>query len=412
MRRLKHLITPLALLFIAALACSSPFASTQPTPTPRPTSTPYPTQFLPSSTPLISQPATATPLPGPFGPSGYPPNVDPLTGLVVPDPSVLNRLPMLIKVSNESPKVRPQSGLSFADQVWEYQMEGYALTRYTAVFLSQAPEHVGSVRSARLIDVEALVDMYTGILVYSGGSSNRYAPGTPPRVDELVNASPWVKRVVTQDYLPRVGVSYDKPYFQRLDLPTADIPDYHKLFAFPAEIWKLADQKSFNGKANLDGLVFNYTPPGGGTATNVAAIDYPGKGPKHTWTYDKNSNKWLSSTEDQQEGTPDAPDKDLITGQQLAFDNVVVVQAIESDADFLEEEQFNLMSVRIQLDGQGQCTLLRDGQRFDCIWKRTPKSGMMQFFDANNNPIAFKPGTTWFNVVSSNVAKPTVTYTP
>jgi hypothetical protein len=417
MRRPRILIIPITFLIVAALACTSPLSPPRLTPTPRPTSTPYPTQILPTQIPTQAGPPTPTPLPGPFGPTGYPPNVDPLTGQIVADPSVLNRRPLLIKVSNESPKVRPQSGLSFADNVWEYQMEGYAQTRFTAVYYSQTPDRVGSVRSARLIDVENLVDMYGGILVYSGGSSNRYAPGTPPRVDEMVNASPWVKRVVTQDYLPRVGVSYDAPYFKRLDFPSAAIPEYHKLFTFPAQVWNLAVQKGLNDRPNLDGLVFNYTAPGGGAPATKAIVDYPGKGPKHTWNWDAGSGTWLSSTEDQEAGTPEAPDMDLLTGKPLGFDNVVIVQAQESNADFLEEEPTaslpeGLASVRIVLNGQGLCTLLRDGQRFDCIWKRADKGGMMQFFDVNNNPMPFKPGNTFFNVVSSTYAKPTVTFAP
>jgi hypothetical protein len=408
----KRLITSILVLTLASLACASPFAPKPPTPTALPTSTPYPTQFLPSPTPLIAEGPTATTLPGPYGPTGYPPNVDPLTGLTVADPAVLNRRPLLIKVSNESPVVRPQSGMSFADHVWEYQMEGYALTRYTAVFLSQTPERVGSVRSARLIDIDALVDMYGGVLVYSGGSTNRHAPGTPPRVNELMNAAPFVQRVVTQDYLPNIGAAYDQPYFQRLDFPSAAIPEYHRLFAIPAEIWKLATEKNFNDRPNLDGLMFNFAPPAGGTATTAVAIDYPGKGPKKTWTYNQPANKWTSETEDQQAATPSTPDVDLITNQPLAFDNVVVVYAFHSDSDFLEDEKANLASVRIQLNGEGQCVLLRDGQRFDCIWKRADKGGQLQFFDVNNNPLAFKPGNTWFNVVSSNIAKPTVTFAP
>jgi hypothetical protein len=335
-----------------------------------------------------------------------------LTGLIVSDPNILNRRPLLIKVSNESPTVRPQSGLSFADHVWEYQMEGYALTRFTAVIYSQTPERVGSVRSARLVDIESLVDMYGGILVYSGGSSNRYTPGTPPRINELMNAQPWVQRVVTQDYLSRVGVSYDAPYFARLDFPRADIPDYHKLFAISTEIWKLATEKAFNDRPNLDGLTFNAAIPAGGIAANQASIDYPGRGPMRTWRWDVGSGKWLSSTEDQQAATPDTPDTDSITGKQLAFDNVVIIYAIAYDGDFIEDEKANLPSVHIELFGEGQCVLLRDGQRFDCIWKRADKGGQIQIFDVNNNIIPLKPGTTWFNVISSNIAKPVVAFVP
>lgn len=410
MRRLRNFAVPLALLILAALACTSPLAPARPSPTPRPTSTPYPTQTLPAPIPSATALPTATALPGPFGPTGFPPNVNPLTGQIVGDPSVLNRRPLLVKVSNESPKVRPQSGLSFADHVWEYQMEGYAYTRFTAVYYGQTPDKVGSVRSTRLIDVEHLMYMYDGILATSGGSTNLHDPGGPPRIIELLRTAPWGDRVVSEWY---VRAAYSDPYLVR----DPGIPVPHNLFAIPSAIWQLATQKGWNKKVNLEGLAFNYTPPGGGQPTTQASIDYPGRGPKHTWTYNPATNKWLSSTEDQGAGTPDAPDFDKLTNQQLAFDNVVIVYAQMFDANFIEEEAstaqpVQLNSVHVNLAGEGQCVLLRDGQRFDCIWRRADKGGMMQFFDPNNNPLPFKPGNTWFNVASSNVAKPAINFAP
>jgi hypothetical protein len=316
----------------------------------------------------------------------------------------------LIKISNESSVVRPQSGWAFADHVWEYQMEGFAQTRYTAVIYSQSPQQVGSVRSARLIDLEHLMDMYGGILATSGGSTKLHDPSGPPRVIELLRAAPWGDRVISEWY---VKAAYTDPYLVR----DVDIPVPHNLFAVPSEIWKLGVEKGWNQKPNLEGLAFNYTPPSGGTPTTQAVIDYPGRGPKHTWTYDKATNKWISSTEDQGAATPDAQDSDKLTGQPLAFDNVVIVYASLFDADFVEEEASaslanGLMSVHVNLSGEGQCTVIRDGIRVDGIWKRADKGGMIQLFDINNNPLPLKPGSTWFNVVGNNVAKPAITFAP
>jgi hypothetical protein len=416
MRDIKHLVIPLLFVLAASIACSFGAKPATPTPTPQPMVTP--TQVV-VATPTATVPAAtlAPTVAGPYGPTGFPADVSPLTGQVVSDPNVLNRRPLLVKVSNEKPDVRPQSGLSFADHVWEYQMEGMGLTRYTAVFYSQTPERVGSVRSARLIDVEHLMDMYGGILVYSGGSSNRHAPGTPPRINELIEAAPWVQRVVTQDYLPAIGVSYSEPYFKRLDYPRADIDDYHKLFAIPAEIWRLATEKNFNDRPNLEGLFFNASPPADGIQTTEASIDYMGKGPKRTWRWDAASGRWLNSMEDQQFNVPDSPEKDLLTDQQLAFDNVVILHAFIWDGDFLEDEKNQLPSLHINLDQDQwgftpQITLLRDGMRFEGTWQRKTGEGMIRLLDAGGNPMALKPGTTWFQVVSSNIAQPVIAFLP
>jgi Protein of unknown function (DUF3048) N-terminal domain len=94
---------------------------------------------------------------------------DPLTGLAVSDPSVLDRRPLAIKIANFPRHVRAaQTGLSLADNVWEHYAEG-GTTRFTAIFLSQGPDRIGNVRSARLLDTY-LGQAYQAMLVASGSS--------------------------------------------------------------------------------------------------------------------------------------------------------------------------------------------------------------------------------------------------
>jgi hypothetical protein len=90
-----------------------------------------PPSVTPSSVPAIPEDtatatalptATATPTPAPLGPS-FAPGINPLTGLAVADPVLLERRPMGIKVSNFPRSLRPHSGLSFADLVFEYYTE-------------------------------------------------------------------------------------------------------------------------------------------------------------------------------------------------------------------------------------------------------------------------------------------------
>ncbi|HSJ86019.1 MAG TPA: DUF3048 domain-containing protein, partial [Anaerolineales bacterium] len=53
-----------------------------------------------------------------------PTDLDPLTGLVPADPSLLERRPLAIKVANYPRYIRPQSGLTLADNIYEYYIEG------------------------------------------------------------------------------------------------------------------------------------------------------------------------------------------------------------------------------------------------------------------------------------------------
>jgi hypothetical protein len=398
--------TGTVLLITAALllaACQTT-AATPPLPTvaqPSPTGTSAPA--VPSATAAPATPtaaAGATPtLLASYGPTGFPDNVNPLTGLEVSDPAVLERRPLLIKVSNFPPVVRPQNGLSFADHVWEHVVEGFRYTRYTAVFYGQTPESVGSVRSGRLPDLE-LVPMYQGLYFASGFSSNQHDPGGPPRMRELMRAASWFPLNFSADF------GYGSPYAERFTIE--GVAYEHTLFAIPEQLWKLADEKGVNQRPTLEpGLAFSAAPPAGGIPTSQLIIDYPVDGPKNEWRYDATSGLWLHWSDD-------VPHNDFLTGEQLAFENVVIVYADHYESDFLEYQSGSsgLYGVGAVMQGEGAAVLLRDGQRFEMTWRRPAAGSMMQFFDTNGNVVPFKPGRTWFNLVATNIFPPEITLIP
>ena len=108
--------------------------------------------YVPYASPALTstlQPAVITPgtplvemnrIPTPFS-SGYQgmpafvpsTNTNPLTGLTATDPSLLERRPIAVKVTLFPRYVRPESGLTLADIVFEYYIEA-GLTRFIAVF--------------------------------------------------------------------------------------------------------------------------------------------------------------------------------------------------------------------------------------------------------------------------------------
>ncbi len=159
-----HRLLVAALVAVALLsgACSRVGASAAPSPTPSktpviivaPTETPWP-----SATPT-ELPATATPTPS---------NKAPFTGLPVADPAVLQQHPIFICINNDAAGRAQHYGLSKADVVYEYIVDGFALTRLTAMYQSQSPDRVGPVRSARLPNIKFLYS-FDGILACSGAS--------------------------------------------------------------------------------------------------------------------------------------------------------------------------------------------------------------------------------------------------
>ena len=157
--------------------------------------------------------------------------INPLTGLPATGPEYLLRNPVIAKVSNAPAGVRPQAGLEEADLVFEHYAEG-GLTRFSAIFYGQRPQRVGSIRSARLIDLE-LLPMLQGLLAWSGASIG---------VEALLNASAHPERLYK-------GVLYNWPLYWR----DPDIPSPHNLFVSVAALGDLAVREGGEQRARPAG---------------------------------------------------------------------------------------------------------------------------------------------------------------
>lgn len=96
------------------------------------------------------------------------PEVMPLTGLPITDAAVSIRPALVAKIDNH-PAARPQSGLNAADIVYEENVE--QLTRFAAVFHTNAPSSIGPIRSGRTQDVALFSAYLNPLFVWSGGNS-------------------------------------------------------------------------------------------------------------------------------------------------------------------------------------------------------------------------------------------------
>ncbi|HEX2621064.1 MAG TPA: DUF3048 domain-containing protein, partial [Phototrophicaceae bacterium] len=294
-----------------------------------------------------------------------------LTGLEVPDPNVLSRRPIVAKISNAPPLVRPQSGIGQADIVYEHYAEG-GLTRFTAIFYSQTPQKVGSVRSARLIDYE-LTEMYKGLLAFSGASNG---------VEAKLNDSEFKDRLYK-------GVALGLPYYWRDE--NIEIP--HNLFTNPEALWNLAAEQGFAQRPLLRGMAFLQEPPPGDAGSGVKA-DIRYRATRVLWEYRPETGKYWRSADGE-------PHFDAVLNEQISADNVVILYVGHYLTDIVESEwQGNVSySWQITIWPQGDAVLLRDGKRYEGTWVRTVRPDLMGLRTKDGQLLYFKPGNTWFQVV-------------
>ncbi|MBN1681462.1 MAG: DUF3048 domain-containing protein [Anaerolineae bacterium] len=320
---------------------------------------------------------TATPSPPPPQDSGDEPpplTVNPLTGLPINDPAMLLRRPLAAKISNAPAVVRPQAGIAAADLVFEHYTEG-SLTRFTAIFWTHVPPRIGSIRSARLIDLE-IPAMYGTLLVYSGASE------------------PIRRRIADLPFADRAyeGVTTGAPLYYRD--PAIEAP--HNLFAVPAEVWQRAAGNGNNTAPDLTGgMVFADTPPPNGGEAAQVVIDY---GPDVVrWQYDTSTGQYARFVNDE-------PHTDANTNEQVTAANVIVIYAHhQPDLSIVESEWqgSKSFSIEIQIWTLGPATLFRDGQVYTGNWMRWEENSMLSFWTDDNatENLLLKPGNTWFQVV-------------
>ena len=395
--RRSRLLAGLLILVLtfALMGCGS-----QPQATPTPTKTPVPPTWTPTPTPL---PPTATPTPIPTATPTPEPTATPtpevtfidpqavegvsfLTGLKPEDPTVLQRRPLAIKVANQASAI-PQTGLNKADIVVESRVE-FNQTRYTAIFQSQDAPRVGSIRSARLIDVE-LPDIFDAVLAFSGAVEpvRQKLYRTPDLEGQILEA-----------------VLNPKAFYRD---PNIKVPD--NLFTDTNVMWDYLTKKGWNTPPNPPGgWVFAQDPPEGGAPASAVDIPYPAFPVK--WTYDADSGKW-------QRFLKNKPHVDKETGEQLTADNIVLIYAQHVTTLIVEhgnERRYSNgvcinCSIEIQIWGSGPLKVLRDGQVYEGTWTRAGRGDPLTFTFDDGAPLPLKPGNSWWQVVRLDMP---VTITP
>ena len=320
----------------------------------------------------VTEAAQPQPAPPPIPvDSGPPPpeisheaNTNPLTGLSVSDPAVLKRRPLMVRIGNDVGARAAQVGLNSADMVYEEITEWW-VTRFTAIYLSQMPNTVSPVRSARLINVQ-LGPQYQGALANSGGSDGvRWEISQAPltNLDEYFHPAPYF-------YRPNEG------WQTRLAID-----------AEAARNYMIA--KGLDASVAQKGFPFSDAPEGGEPGENIF-IPYPSATSFTEWHYDPASGKYLRWIN----GTPlvDAGD-----GQQISAANVIVYFAQHQTTDIVEDSN-GATAIRMLVNGTGPAWLFRDGLLTKGTWQsdgtRTPF-----FRQADGSPYSLKPGHTWVEVV-------------
>jgi hypothetical protein len=313
-----------------------------------------------------------------YGPDNFPAGINPLTGLPASDPSLLGLPAVLVSITNFPVSARPQAGLSFSPIVFEiYISEG--TTRYLAVYYGDFPkatvpgasgtmvDQVGPVRSGRLPYVYVRDAFQWSCLVYASASEELRAQ------------------------LRGCEIVYGE-----------DPNDINSAFVDVTKLQELAQGNAKPGEPfNYTGNLFSDTVPREGRVANTLRVFYSYLN-QTMWTYDPASGSYLRSQNSPSAPEQFAPDTDRLTGQELAFSNVIVMFAKHTAVSP------TIIDIDMSVGEGGYAYLLRDGQVSRIQWTTVggdyeAETGLrrpMRFIDDSGNPVALKPGSTWVHIMT------------
>ncbi|HLD02009.1 MAG TPA: DUF3048 domain-containing protein [Patescibacteria group bacterium] len=309
--------------------------------------------------------------------------------------------PMGIMIENH-PEARPQSGLSFADVVYEAVAEG-GITRFMGVFYCQDAGIVGPVRSARTyyLDFISEYGIYPLYVHWGGANCDREGGGgcaNGAKADALghivkygwfhYNAMDGMKNI------PFPAVK-DRPLRTGQQVATE-----HQKYGTTSLLWKEAAKRGLTEK-DKDGDLWDDTFVPYSFKDDADESLRPVKQDIHIefwesqpgfnvdWKYDPTTNTYLRNVKG-------GAHKDRNNGRQISVKNVIVLYMEESNANDGYPGNLHLL---YGTKGKGDALFFTDGKEMKGTWRKDGREERTQLFDENNKEIEFNRGATWFTIV-------------
>lgn len=382
---MKRLALILCLCLLLGGCVPAPEAVPTQAPTSAPTQAPTtaPTQ-APTAAPteLPTEPPTEPPTEAPTFPY-----TNPLTG----EGTMTNPVyrPFCVMLNNVKDAM-PLHGVADADILYEVLVE-YGETRLMAIFSDIASARpIGSVRSARKYFV-SLAMGYDAIYVHYGKSD---VPGDDVGAQQYLEQTGW-------DHMDGTGAGYSY-FYDNTDRLQQGYQFYHCRFLQGIQAIQYAKDHGFRLSRDhvMDhGLRFDPELKLSGTAANTLTVWFNQGGATGSWTkstklvYDPNSGKYLSY----QHGMSS---NDGNTGQQLAFENVLILRA-----NTRKHTGSDLLYVDVV--GSGSGWFVHNGQMVEILWSRDSATSNFVYTYTDGTPLTLGVGKTYIAVTPHNAAVPT-----
>lgn len=299
--------------------------------------------------------------------------------------------PLGIMIENHI-EARPQSGLSFADVVYEAVAEG-GITRFLAVYYCQDAGIVGPVRSARTYFLDFISEYGDYPLYAHVGGAN-----TPGPADARSQIEDYGWNLFND--LNEFSISY--PTFKRDEKRLGDKATEHTVYSGTEKLWTYAAKKRKLTNKDEDGnswdenfVKYSFKDDAKESAQPLSQTitfnfwegydDY-----EAVWTYDKTANSYARTN-----GGARLLDKN--TDKKIMAKNVALLFMTERRAnDGYEGNLHMLYGTR----GTGRASIFMDGQEIKGTWSKKDRTSRLILKDNRGQEIEFNKGPIWFAILA------------
>ncbi len=306
------------------------------------------------------------------------------------------RRPLAVMIEN-SVDARPQAGLADADVVFEAVAEG-GITRFMALFYCEAQREeieLAPIRSARTYFINLASGFNRPMYVHVGGAN---LEGPANALGQLADYG-WNG----QNDINQFSVGYPTFIRDYNRIPGKDIATEHTMTTSTEKLWAVAEKRGWTnmspdtkvkGKVvegtdwaeGYEGWTFVDAEPGTGSQT-VSYNFWSGQPDFDvSWTYDASKNAYLRSNGGQAA-------TDLNNGEQLAYNNVIVMFADEKGP--IDE----LKHMLYEVVGKGDGILFAGGKAQEINWSKKTRESELTFTDSTGKTLNIPRGNIWISVV-------------
>ena len=317
------------------------------------------------------------------------------------------RRPLTIMIENHFDS-RPQSGLMYADVVYEAVAEG-GITRFMAVYYCNAVKStgykydIGPVRSARsyFVDIASEYADYPLYTHVGGANCSAATPGGPctshPKTQaiEQIASYGWNNKGTWGD-LSQFSLPYK--VCRREPDRLGDVrATEHTMYCSTIELWNVAESRGLTNITDIKNTSWdkNFKPwtfakegqPSASPQAKKIAFDFWGDAAYSvSWEYDQQTNSYL-----RQNGGK--PHLDFSTQETISAKNIIVQFAKESRS--VDEQKHNIYAVI----GSGTGLLFQNGEVEKITWTKATRTARTIFKDSAGKEINLVPGITWVEIL-------------